>query len=619
MRNGQTWQRKKRSRLVSRSLTEADKLVFYRLGIPDELLARARIVRCSAQEASAEFGLNTEGDDAIVFPYFLPNGNGHHVTSRARLVAAKDNKYRTPYGDNRHLYFTPCDHSWMEKPETPVILAEAEKSGLAILRWAEEHQHPFLPIALGGCDSWRGRIGKTSTAEGARIDEKGPLPDLELCRNRIVYVIYDANAATNARVSAARAKLIEHLQSLLCDVRVIELPASPGVNGPDDFIGRFGDGAFFELFTTARRAARAEPTSLGFDDMPDAALDGRLGEICQKHLKDFPRSAAWIALVTAAGSLVPQSEQPYVRTNLYAALAAAPNEGKSQVNERALNLVGVKDPLLVKVFAGSAEGLVKKIGEAKDCGIARLAWVDELSHLLAKAAIDRASFPYFLNHAYYHDDVSLIVAGQKELKFRARFSLLGGIVTENFQQSFGHTTTFGLYDRFIFALWPTGFEYDFSPWDGEVIETNPCAVKIQRDVWDVRKEWKKEELGGRIFENAIRAAVVCAAWDGKPELLANELGPARAFAEYQRKVRKVLQPNPGENLDARCAFAILSLLENQNGYVKRRDVYQAINANRFGPGAFERAVTSLEYNGELVQTAKRPKLLRRIRDDEEGE
>jgi hypothetical protein len=354
---------------------------------------------------------------------------------------------------------------------------------------------------------------------------------------------------------------------------------------------------------------------LQFSDMSEAALDGRLGEICNQHFGDLPRGGSWVAITTAAGVYVPESAQNYVRTNLYGALVAPVHGGKSQVIGRATTVLNVKDPFLVETYSGSAEGLIKKIGAT---GQARLVWVDELSHLMAKANIDRASFPYILNHAYYKDEFSMIISQQKELKFNARLSILGGIVTENFEQSFGHTTAFGLYDRFLFALWPTGFEYDFTPFNGEIANDNPCAVTIDREVWQVKKDWAtgNPELTGRIFENALRVAVVCAAWDGRTVLRAQELGPARAFAEYQLRVRTRLKPNPGENLDAKCAWAVVSYLKNCEKFVKRSAVYKAINAVRYGPGAFDRAITNLDFNGQLEQAGKSPRLLRFRQDDE---
>lgn len=266
-------------------------------------------------------------------------------------------------------------------------------------------------------------------------------------------------------------------------------------------------------------------------------------------------------------------------------------------------------------MSGSAEGLIQHIGQS---GVQRLLSIDELSHLLEKAAIDRASFPFILNRAYSENSFSIIASGRKEIPYHAVLSVLGSIVTENFQRGFGHTTTGGLYDRFIFGLYPTGFEYDFRPWEGTATDINPCAVTIHGDVWAAKDEWKKDNpaLASRVTENAIRAAVICAAWHGQDTLRACHLEPARALAEYQARVRTVLRPNPGENTDAKCAFAIVEVLKNSRGALLRRDVYATIHAERFGPGAFDRAVKSLEFNGYLEQYGKRPKYLKPIREDE---
>ena len=50
---------------------------------------------------------------------------------------------------------------------------------LAIASAAARLQRCVLPIGLGGCYGWRGRIGKTETPSGGRTDEYGVLPDIE--------------------------------------------------------------------------------------------------------------------------------------------------------------------------------------------------------------------------------------------------------------------------------------------------------------------------------------------------------------------------------------------------------------------------------------------------------
>src|SRR5207248_10178706 len=102
---------------------------------------------------------------------------------------------------------------------------------------------------------WRGRIGKIENAKGERVDELGPLPELEICCDRRkVFVVFDANCASSVNVREARNALVRELVKRNADVHVVELPASEGINGPDDYIGVRGDKAFSELMESASPA-----------------------------------------------------------------------------------------------------------------------------------------------------------------------------------------------------------------------------------------------------------------------------------------------------------------------------------------------------------------------------
>src|SRR4029077_6289705 len=65
----------------------------------------------------------------------------------------------------------------------------------------------FLPLGLGGCWGWRGRIGRTEAANGERVDEVGPLPDLARCAHRRTFILLDSNVETNPKVKMARRAL----------------------------------------------------------------------------------------------------------------------------------------------------------------------------------------------------------------------------------------------------------------------------------------------------------------------------------------------------------------------------------------------------------------------------
>jgi hypothetical protein len=76
------------------------------------------------------------------------------------------------------LYFPPGAGPLLTDTAVTVALIEAEKSALALTAAAQRAGRHLLAIATGGCWGWRGTIGQTTNADGARVPEKGPLPDL---------------------------------------------------------------------------------------------------------------------------------------------------------------------------------------------------------------------------------------------------------------------------------------------------------------------------------------------------------------------------------------------------------------------------------------------------------
>jgi hypothetical protein len=146
-----------------------------------------------------------------------------------------DGKPRAKYvgpPDLHHLYFAPGVGTLLTDPSVSVVIVEAEKSVLALTAGAARANRRLLAIGTGGCWGWRGRIGKTTDASGARVDEKGALPDLDRVTwpDRDVVILFDANAATNGSVQAARRALAKDLGGRGARVRLAELPVEDGVN-----------------------------------------------------------------------------------------------------------------------------------------------------------------------------------------------------------------------------------------------------------------------------------------------------------------------------------------------------------------------------------------------------
>jgi hypothetical protein len=362
------------------------------------------------------------------------------------------------------------------------------------------------------------------------------------------------------------------------------------------------EGIGIPLEFDSRNVSRdAAVTTVVRSDMPESVLDGRLGELCHKRMRAFPLAYSWGSLVAAAGSLIPRTNSA-IRTNLYWCPVGPPGSGKSQCLETSFRLLGMdQGSVVVNGKFGSAEALIERLGDIGPDGV-RLIFVDELAHLMSKAAIERSSFPSILNTGFYHDQQ---VGGSKgrQFTFDCRLSIAGGVVEEQFGEVFCGVTTGGLYDRFIFGLCPQPYQFLYRPFDGEGVPLNPFAASVSSEVWDARDQWvKKEGIASRVAELALRVAYICCCVDGRPALRVEDLKPALAFAQYQSRLRKLLSPNPGENPDARCAIKIRNWLsENASGgkWVYRRDLDKGINSYRFGPVVFNRCLNNLAFNDEI--------------------
>src|SRR5260221_6488248 len=208
-------------------------------------------------------------------------------------------------------------------------------------------------------------------------------------------------------------------------------------------------------------------------------------------------------------------------------------------------------------MAGSAEGLTRKCKDAN--GEPRLFSPDELGHLLEKARIENASFPYILNRAFYQTLFDVPMSKKESNLFNASLSIIGGLVDNRFEDLFSHVTTSGMYDRFIFGACPDNFKFDYFPFDTPPRVFKLDSVFVHEDVWIEKSVWQHEdkELEPRVIELAIRTAITCASFDGKNLLTAKDLGPARALADYQQRISRYLKPNEGENPDAKIALKIM--------------------------------------------------------------
>jgi hypothetical protein len=194
----------------------------------------------------------------------------------------------------------------------------------------------------------------------------------------------------------------------------------------------------------------------------------------------------------------------------------------------------------------------------------------------------------------------MIIAKGKKFGVNVSLGIVGGIV--EFEECYGSATMAGLYDRTTFGLCPEPFQYYYEPFEA-TDSLSSVPVNVHREVWELKNEWLKTVPGmtGRVAENALRAASICASFDGRNLLLPQDLGPALELAKYQIRVREVKRPNPGQNPDAVCAFTVLQklALAPPGEWVSKRQIARAIHAERLGPGVFRRAGENLFMNGEI--------------------
>lgn len=305
-------------------MTEADFDLFWRIGVGPELLGKAGVRRVTDREARDECGLEfgRHADlSGLAFPRCHPitgDVRAYRVRRDHPEIDLSTGRPRAKYvgSRDRQAWFFPgkvgaerlagtCTLKDGRRVSVPAVLVEAEKSCLSVeAAWRalkgeidgrSRGRVPLLPIALGGIYGWRGRVGKTTTASGARVDEHGTVPDFDLVtwRDRDVVLCLDANVAARPDLIAAERGLAAELRRRGARVFIARVPAEPGINGPDDYAAAHGLRALLDLLAEA--TLWLPPGELGAEafcatfQLDAAALAGvSLGQL-EERLRDAAR------------------------------------------------------------------------------------------------------------------------------------------------------------------------------------------------------------------------------------------------------------------------------------------------------------------------------------------
>jgi hypothetical protein len=244
------------------ALSTADLAMFDRFRVPRDLLESAGIIRVTDREARDRLAVTLTGDlSGILFPGLHPKtGLPRNFRVRRDHHEIEDDKPKNKYvssRDRQSLYFAPGVASLLADASVPVVVAEAEKSCLALTALGQRAKRSWLAIATRGCWGFRGRIGRTIDASGKPVDETGVVTDFDLVEwtDRDVVLLPDSNVAVNESVRNATRALASELSRRGARVRIAHLPSDQGINGPDDFIAMHSDGELFALVDSAQPAA----------------------------------------------------------------------------------------------------------------------------------------------------------------------------------------------------------------------------------------------------------------------------------------------------------------------------------------------------------------------------
>ena len=261
---------------ISTQLTPADQTALDRDSWIDHATADAfGLHRVSSAEGALLVGRTDREDySGIVFPiygpgdrepkeYFLrrdhPPLESHNGTLKPRQ------KYLAPPGRGNRLLFGPGESvDALTDTTLPILLVEGLKKTVAAWRLARHGGGAprFLVCGIAGVWGWRGTIGKTPDATGARVDVRGPITDLDRVTwtGRAVTILYDSDTSTNSKVAAARRALVAELRQRGALVAALDLPVLDGLDktGFDDLLAHWGPERVTEWLDAARDAAPTE-------------------------------------------------------------------------------------------------------------------------------------------------------------------------------------------------------------------------------------------------------------------------------------------------------------------------------------------------------------------------
>jgi hypothetical protein len=328
--------------------------------ITPDVAQAARLSRVDSAAGAALVGRRPKASEdysGIVFPYVWP-GEKHPRCYRLRrdnpeLEQKPDGslkekgKYLSAPGEGNKLYFAPSvTPEMLADVSVRAVIVEGEKKTLAMQRLFDERRERAFSAGTSGIYNWRGTVGKQTNGNGHRVAVKGVIPDFDRIKwqGRQVEIIFDADAAANSKVKAARRALAEELTRRGAKVRILDMPdaAETGCKGVDDLLGAKGPDFVTAWLKQERQRPDAEPP--GAVERPiaqwpaplgPAAYHGVAGEVVRAidpHTEADP-AAVLIQFLVAFGNLIGRAayftaEAKQHFTNLFAVIVGNTAKGR---------------------------------------------------------------------------------------------------------------------------------------------------------------------------------------------------------------------------------------------------------------------------------------------------
>jgi hypothetical protein len=316
-------------------------------------------------------------------------------------------------------------------------------------------------------------------------------------------------------------------------------------------------------------------------DMPDDCMFGWLGD--QVAALRVPKAWGYASLLTiyAAHGVNLDELEGHIRPTLYTCLLGAAGDGKSTAIRRAMKYLTVDDGVVNRRVPSSDKGLFRMFAPPKppkrlpNCPPepvelrSYLLLQDELKATMAKMAINNSTLTTTLCELFYEDEAGGADKAS-DMGVYMRLNILGALKAEDateFAESFGSSTTGGLYDRFLFIPGPRNWKPKgiWQPAPRREVRRPLNTIRgvgvyrahKMKDAWCEVPDTDRRRVG----ELALRVAMVTASANGDSTITEECMAAALRFMEWQEKVRKAYSAGVAANPDAVVASAILDAFE----------------------------------------------------------